>query len=91
MVGGETQTTLAALLAQALSGGGCQYQPDRVLTEQDVDDPSQVGPLLDQIPPDIEIDQVTAEGAYDGEPTYQTILACQSNIAVLIPPRDAQY
>jgi IS5 family transposase len=40
-----------------------------VLTEQDVDDPSQVGPLLDQIPPDIEIDQVTADGAYDGEPT----------------------
>jgi IS5 family transposase len=40
-----------------------------VLTEQNVDDPSQVGPLLDQIPPDIEIDQVTADGAYDGEPT----------------------
>ena len=60
----------------------------RVLTEQDVDDPSQVGPLLDKIPPDIEIDQVTADGTYEGEPTYQTILACQSNIAVLIPPRD---
>jgi hypothetical protein len=59
-----------------------------VLTEQDVDDPSQVGPLLDQIPPEVEIDQVTADGAYDGEPTYQTILARQSNIAVVIPPRD---
>jgi hypothetical protein len=59
-----------------------------VLTEQDVDDPSRVGPLLDQIPPEVEIDQVTADGAYDGEPTYQTILARQSDIAVVIPPRD---
>ena len=41
-----------------------------------------------QIDPEIEIDQVTADGAYDGEPTYQTILARQSNIAVVIPPRD---
>jgi hypothetical protein len=31
-------------------------------------DPSQVGPLLDQIQGDVE--QVTADGAYDGAPTY---------------------
>jgi hypothetical protein len=58
-----------------------------VLTEQDEDDPSQVGPLLAQIPSEIEIAQVTADGAYDGEPTYQTILARQSDIAMVIPPR----
>jgi transposase len=37
-----------------------------ILTEHEVD-PSQVGPLLDQI--EQEIGQVTADGAYDGEPT----------------------
>ena len=42
-----------------------------VLTDQDVDDPSQVGPLLDQIAQ--EIASVTADGAYDGEPTYERI------------------
>src|SRR5882757_10671724 len=45
----------------------------RTLTEQDVDDPSQVGPLLEQI--DAEIAKVTADGAYDGAPTYATIEA----------------
>jgi len=58
-----------------------------VLTPQDMDDPSQVGPLLDQIPAHIEIDQVTADGAYDGEATYKTILDRQGDIAVVIPPR----
>jgi len=56
-----------------------------VLTEQDVDDPSQVKPLLDQIA--AEIVQVTADGAYDGEPTYQTIAVRGTDIAVVIPPR----
>jgi hypothetical protein len=54
-----------------------------VLTEQDVDDPSQVGPLLEQIPQEIE--QVTADGAYDGEPTYETIARHDPDIAVVIP------
>jgi hypothetical protein len=38
----------------------------QTLTDQDADDPSQVGPLLDQI--DEPIGQVTADGAYDGSP-----------------------
>ena len=58
-----------------------------VLTGQDVDDPSQVGPLLEQIPQEIEIEQVTADGAYDGEPTYEIIAARSKDIAVVIPPR----
>ncbi len=40
----------------------------QTLTDQDADDPSQVAPLLDQI--DGEIAKVTADGAYDGTPTY---------------------
>ena len=55
------------------------------LTDQDVDDPSQVGLLLDQI--DDPIVQVTADGAYDGAPTYQTIAQRGDSIEVVIPPR----
>jgi transposase len=55
------------------------------LTDQDVEDPSQVGPLLDQI--DDPLGQVTADGAYDGDPTYQTIAAHGDDIKVVIPPR----
>nr|WP_315476849.1 hypothetical protein [uncultured Undibacterium sp.] len=43
----------------------------QVLTYQQTDDPSQVGPLLDQV--DDEIDKVMADGTYDGAPAYQTI------------------
>jgi len=47
--------------------------------------PAQVGPLLDQI--DDPIVQVTADGAYDGAPTCQTIAAHGDEIEVVIPPR----
>jgi transposase len=57
----------------------------QTLTDQDADDPSQVGPLLDQI--DDPIVRVTADGAYDGTPTYQTIAAHGDDITVVIPPR----
>ena len=57
----------------------------QTLTDQDTDDPSQVGPLLDQI--DDPISRVTADGAYDGVPTYQTIAAHGDGIDVVIPPR----
>jgi hypothetical protein len=57
----------------------------QTLTDQDVDDPFQVGPLLGQI--DDLIIRVTADGAYDGAPTYQTIAAHGDEIEVVIPPR----
>src|SRR5471032_535053 len=57
----------------------------QTLTDQDADDPSQVGPLLDQI--DDPIGQVTADGAYDGASTYQTIVQHGDGIEVVIPPR----
>lgn len=55
------------------------------LTDQYGDDPSQVGPLLDQI--EVPIVQVTAGGAYDGGPTYGVIAHQGDNIRVAIPPR----
>jgi hypothetical protein len=57
----------------------------QTLTDQDTDDPSQVTPLLDQI--DTPIARVTADGAYDGAPTYATIAAHGDDIEVVIPPR----
>ncbi len=41
--------------------------------------------LLAQIQSPIE--QLTADGAYDGEPTYRTIAAHDDALAVVIPPR----
>jgi hypothetical protein len=57
----------------------------QILTDQDGDDPSQVGPLLDQI--EGRIAPVTAHGAYDGAPTYRTIAEHGKDIEVVIPPR----
>jgi transposase len=57
----------------------------QILTDQDADDTSQVAPLLDQS--DSRIGRVTADGAYDGAPTYETIAAHGNDIEVVIPPR----
>lgn len=54
------------------------------LTGNDMGDPSQVAPLLDQI--DVGIGSVTADGAYDGAPTYGTVAAHAGDIPVIIPP-----
>jgi transposase len=57
----------------------------QTLTDQDADDPSQVAPLLNQI--ECRIVRVTADGAYDGAPTYDTIAAHGDDIEIVIPPR----
>jgi hypothetical protein len=54
-------------------------------TDQDTDDLSQVEPLLNQI--DGEIGQFTADGAYDGKPTYGKVLRHSGLARVVIPPR----
>ena len=54
------------------------------LTGNDVGDPSQVAPLLDQI--DAKIASVTADGAYDGMPTYDVVASHGKDINVIIPP-----
>src|SRR4051812_3290763 len=55
------------------------------LTTTDEGDASMVGPLLDQI--DSPVSAVLADGAYDGDPTYQTILDRHPDAEVVIPPR----
>jgi len=54
------------------------------LTGNDVGDPSQVAPLLDQI--EATIASVTADGAYDGMPTYDIVAGHGENVRVIIPP-----
>jgi len=54
------------------------------LTGNDVGDPSQVAPLLDQI--EATIASVTADGAYDGMPTYNVVASHGKDINVIIPP-----
>jgi transposase len=56
----------------------------QTLAEKEMGDPSQAGPLLDQIQGEIE--QVTADGAYDGAPTYQTVAEHGAHIRTVIPP-----
>lgn len=55
------------------------------LTDQETGDASQLEPLLDQI--DDEIDQFTADGAYDGYPAYDAVLRHTAGARVVIPPR----
>jgi hypothetical protein len=55
------------------------------LTTNDVDDSSQVGPLLDQI--DGPIASFTADGAYDQDGVYGEVAARHPDAAVVVPPR----
>ena len=55
------------------------------LTTTQDGDASQVGPLLDQIAGPVRA--VLADGAYDGEPVYQTIAERHADATVIIPPR----
>src|SRR3954453_10880659 len=55
------------------------------LTTQDVDDASQVGPLLDQV--DGQIASFTGDGAYDQESVYADVAERQPDADVVVPPR----
>jgi hypothetical protein len=55
------------------------------LTTTDEGDASLAGPLLDQI--DGPVSAVLADGAYDGDPTDQTVLDRHPDAAVVILPR----
>jgi len=57
----------------------------QTLTDQGALNLSKVEPLLDQI--DDPIGRITADGAYCGAPTYQTIAEHGEGIEVVIPPR----
>ena len=56
-----------------------------MLTTNDVDDGSQVGPLLDQI--DRPIVAVTGDGAYDQEGVYASVADRHPEVVVIVPPR----
>ena len=55
------------------------------LTDRDVDDASQVGPLLDQV--DGQIASFTGDGAYDQESVYAGVAERHPEAAVIVPPR----
>ncbi|WP_043837196.1 IS5 family transposase [Muricoccus aerilatus] len=55
------------------------------LTAHDVDDASQVGPLLDQVADPIA--SFTADGAYDQDGVYGEVAARHPDAAVIVPPR----
>src|SRR5215210_7152763 len=55
------------------------------LTTQDVDDASQVGPLLDQV--DGQIASFTGDGAYDQDGVYASVAERHHAAAVIVPPR----
>ncbi|PZW48588.1 DDE family transposase [Humitalea rosea] len=57
------------------------------LAAQDVDDASQVGPLLDQVADPIA--SFTADGAYDQDSVYGEVAARHPDAAVVLPPRSS--
>ena len=57
------------------------------LTTNDVDDGSQVGPLLDQV--DGPVASFTGDGAYDQEGVYAGVAARHPEAAVIVPPRSS--
>ena len=58
-----------------------------VLTTSDVDDASQVGPLLDQV--DGPVASFTADGAYDQDGVYSQVAARYPEASVIVPPRSS--
>jgi len=57
------------------------------LTAHDVDDASQVGPLLDQVT--APITSFTADGAYDQDSVYCEVAARHPDAVVVVPPRSS--
>ena len=55
------------------------------LTDRDVDDAAQVGPLLDQLTGDLA--SFTADGGHDQGSTYDEVAQRHPDAAVVVPPR----
>ena len=55
------------------------------LTTNDVDDASQIGPLLDQV--EGPVASFTGDGAYDRDSVYRTVTEHDPDAAVIVPPR----
>ena len=57
------------------------------LTGNEVDDGSQVGPLLDQVPGPVA--SFTGDGAFDREDVYAAVAARHPDADVVVPPRSS--
>ena len=57
------------------------------LTSKDVDDGSQVGPLLEQIAGPVA--SFTGDGAYDRDDVYSVVYKRHPDAAVIVPPRSS--
>src|SRR5258705_13391042 len=57
------------------------------LTSHDIDDGSQVGPLLEQVPRPVA--PFTGDGAYDRDDVYSEVTERHPEAAVIVPPRSA--
>ncbi len=55
------------------------------LTTNDVDDASQIGPLLDQV--EGPVVSFTGDGAYDQDSVYRIVTERDPDAAVIVPPR----
>ena len=58
-----------------------------LLTDNDADDGSQVGPLLDRV--DGSVASLTGDGAYDRDDVYAEVAARHPDAAVIVPPRSS--
>jgi Transposase DDE domain len=67
------------------SGADHGGQNAAALTTNDVDDASQVGPLLDQVAGPVAT--FTGDGAYDQDSVYLAVIDRDSDAAVIVPPR----
>jgi hypothetical protein len=56
-----------------------------VLTTNDVDDASQMGPLLDQL--EAPLGSFTGDGAYDQDSLYRAVTEWDPDALVIVPPR----
>lgn len=86
----ETALTLGLVfgLGQRLEekhGVGSRHDRRKLHLALDADDPSQAEPLIDQIK--MSTGQFTADGAHDGNPTYQVMARHRADAAIVIPPR----
>jgi hypothetical protein len=68
-------------LAWTLTRGRSSHR----LTTNDVDDASQLDPLLDQV--EGPVASFTGDGAYDQDHVYRTVIDCDPDAAVVVPPR----
>ena len=81
-------TKTPPIVAQAAHRHGRRNRPESfaaVLTTNDVDDASQVGPLLDQL--ERPVASFTGDGAYDQDSLYRSVIDRDPEALVIVPPR----